>query len=151
MDSWYARMARGVGKPGRQQARPNAASLKARQQVHMNMGGIALDDGLARAVRMVDHEAAELVRRPVASRASRTGRHSAPARPPVPLKLPLERGGVEGADDIAADPKLVLRHETARGAEDRVERGVDVTDQFGVAIEARRVRAGFAPVVRQMA
>src|SRR5918998_1656182 len=69
---------------------------------------------------------------------------AAQRRPPLVLEPGVEGGGVEGAQDVAADALVVLEHEGQLGLEACVGADVDVTEQVRVVVEGGGVVPGVA-------
>ena len=124
------------GEPGRKHARAGPASLKARQQVHMKMRRIGLDDGSRYRLRMVDHEDAPLIVGPFGHVCLiRRGILPAQLRPPLSFEPSLPAGSIGGADDETCHTGLVLCHEAKLRLQVRIGRGIDVTHQLPVTVE----------------
>jgi len=119
----------------------DSVSLQSRDEINMQVRGVATDEavggspGMVDVVQRVPGDGREVRRRS----GWRLGVSSAFSRPPVTLQALLKLMAVEGGDDVAADTVRVLRHECQRGLEGQIGTKPDVSGQSRIADQVGRV------------
>ena len=142
--------AQGAEVPSRRQPQineppANSASPHPGQKIHVHVGRKGLDHRAGHAMRMVDHEGAQLIGRPVfPGDAGRILIGLPQARPPFPLKVVLKCGRIDSPDDIATDTEFILCDKGGLGAQRRIRRLIDMPYHSPVGVLAGRIATGRA-------